>query len=98
MRRNRLLQRNNAATLIAWGAASRPAQTRNPEMSPRNDYPEFSNIRSHIERADAQRSFAAGVVLADTLLLAGEMLRRAVASVLGVFSRSAKRVSRPLEG
>jgi hypothetical protein len=67
-------------------------------MSLRNDYPEFSNIRSHIEREDAQRSFAAGMVLAETLLLAGDMLRRAVASGLGVFRRSTRRVSRPIEG
>jgi hypothetical protein len=54
-------------------------------MSSRHDYPEYSNIRSHIERAEAQRQVEIGYALADALIDAGDFLRRGVASRLSLF-------------
>lgn len=67
-------------------------------MTRRLDYPEFNNIRSHIERADAQRSFATGVVLAEALLLAGDMLRRTASALLAPVRAAMKRRPARLEG
>jgi hypothetical protein len=67
-------------------------------MSRRPDYPEFDNIRSHIQRADAQRSVATGVIIAETLLLAGDMLRRAAAVLLAPARAAMKRRPARLEG
>jgi len=45
------------------------------------EYPEFSNIRSHVERADAMRSVEIGYALADALVDAGTFLGRAFSGV-----------------
>jgi hypothetical protein len=54
-------------------------------MSSRHDYPEYSNIRSHVERAEAQRQVEIGYALADALIDAGDFLRRGMAGMLSVF-------------
>lgn len=46
-------------------------------MDRRPDYPEFSSIRSHLERAEADRGVEIGYALADALIDAGEYLSRA---------------------
>jgi hypothetical protein len=51
-------------------------------MGYNHEYPEFSNIRSHLARAEARRHLDIGYALADALLDAGEFLRRAVSGVL----------------
>jgi hypothetical protein len=45
-------------------------------MDPRDQYPEFSNIRSHLERIQAQHDYRWGHALADALVAAGGLLRR----------------------
>jgi len=44
-------------------------------------YPEFSSIRSHVDRAAADRGVEIGYALADALIDAGEYLRRAFSGV-----------------
>jgi hypothetical protein len=46
-------------------------------MNRKPEYPEFSSIRSHVERADAMRSMEIGYALADALVDAGDFLGRA---------------------
>jgi hypothetical protein len=56
------------------------------------DYPEFSNIRSHLERAEARRHLEIGYALADALVDAGEFLGRAfkgVAQFIGALHKKA---------
>jgi hypothetical protein len=59
-------------------------------MRPIQDYPEFSNIRSHIERVEAQRHFRAGIALAGFLIAAGRMLQRGISAAVGVAAWSAR--------
>jgi hypothetical protein len=54
-------------------------------MGSKYDYPEFSNIRSHLQRAEAQRDLEYGYALADALIDAGDFLRRGVAGMLSIF-------------
>lgn len=49
--------------------------------------PDFSFIRSPMERAQAQRSYEMGLVLADGLYAAGEALQRSIAGIARTFSR-----------
>lgn len=64
-------------------------------MGHKHDYPDFSSIRSHLHRAQAQRHYDIGYALADALVDAGDFLRRgfaAIPSIVGVAtSRRAKR-------
>jgi hypothetical protein len=50
-------------------------------MNGKHDYPEFSNIRSHLERTNARHDLELGYALADALVDAGEYLGRAFKSV-----------------
>jgi hypothetical protein len=50
-------------------------------MGYKHDYPEFSNIRSHLQRAEARRGLEVGYALADALIDAGEYMGRAFRSV-----------------
>jgi hypothetical protein len=50
-------------------------------MDPRHDYPDFHRIRSHLERADAERGVEIGYALADAITDAGDCLGRAFKSV-----------------
>jgi hypothetical protein len=54
-------------------------------MGSKHDYPEFSNIRSHVQRVEAQRDLEYGYALADALIDAGDFLRRGVAGMLSIF-------------
>ena len=51
-------------------------------MNARPEYPDFSCIRSHIERAEAERSYEVGYAVADALIAAGGLLRRFAAAML----------------
>jgi hypothetical protein len=59
------------------------------------EYPEFSNIRSHLQRVEAQRNFEIGYALADALVDAGDFLRRGLSALISplqvIFSRRARR-------
>ena len=46
-------------------------------MDRRPHYPEYSSIRSHLDRAEADRGVEIGYALADALIDAGDYLRRA---------------------
>jgi hypothetical protein len=63
-------------------------------MNGRPEYPEFSSIRSHVQRADAMRSFEIGYALADALLDAGDFLRRAVSALASMARALGARVAR----
>jgi hypothetical protein len=52
-----------------------------PDHSGKPEYPEFSNIRSHLVRAEAKHGLEVGYALADALMDAGEYLGRAFRSV-----------------
>jgi hypothetical protein len=63
-------------------------------MSSRHDYPEYSNIRSHVERAEAQRQVEIGYALADALTDAGEFLARALSGIASIARAAAARLAR----
>jgi hypothetical protein len=55
--------------------------TQETTMDRRPHYPEFSSIRSHLDRAEADRGVEIGYLLADALIDAGDALRRVVSGV-----------------
>lgn len=50
-------------------------------MKANNTTPDFSFIRSPIERAEAERGYEMGIAIADGLYAAADALQRAIASV-----------------
>lgn len=56
-------------------------------MTTKRDYPDFSSIRSPMERAEAERGYEVGVAIADGLYAVGEALGRAIDGVSRVVSR-----------
>jgi hypothetical protein len=62
-------------------------------MDSRYDYPQFSNIRSHIQRAEAQRHVEIGYALADALMDAGDFLRRAFSGAASIVRMAASRMA-----
>jgi hypothetical protein len=59
-------------------------------MEPIHDYPEFSSIRSHLERVEAQRYYQYGYALADALIATGHFLRRGLSAAAGVAAWAAR--------
>lgn len=59
-------------------------------MASIHDYPEFSSIRSHLERAEAQRHYQLGYALADALIAAGHLLRRGLSAAAGAAAWAAR--------
>lgn len=62
-------------------------------MGSKHDYPEFSNIRSHLERVEAQRSVEIGYALADALADAGDFLGRAASGIASIARMAASRMA-----
>lgn len=56
-------------------------------MESKRELPDFSFIRSPVERAEAERGYETGVAIADGLYAVGEGLNRAIASVARTVSR-----------
>jgi hypothetical protein len=64
-------------------------------MSLKHEYPEFSSIRNHLERAEAQRSMQIGYAIADALLAIGTFARQWVsATPAGAAWRARNHVTR----
>jgi hypothetical protein len=59
-------------------------------MAPIHDYPDFSHIRSHIQRAEAQRHYQLGYALADALIATGQWLRRGLSAAAGAAAWAAR--------
>jgi hypothetical protein len=59
-------------------------------MAPIHDYPEFSNIRSHLDRVEAERHYQLGYALADALVAGGHLLRRGLSAAAGVAAWAAR--------
>jgi hypothetical protein len=51
------------------------------------DYPEFSRIRSHIERANAQRSVVIGYAIAEAIIATSAFIGRCSSAIFGGAAR-----------
>lgn len=58
-------------------------------MRNRNEAPDFSSIRSPLERAEAQRGYEMGIAIGDGLYAVGEALGRAIDGISRVLARKA---------